>query len=389
MTERMLDGVRVIELGEMVSAPYAGRLLRSLGAEVIKIEAPNGDAARRYGPFSPDDFNHERSGLFEYLNAGKRSVVVDISEQEQVSALVGLISACDVVLSGYSDSQLSQWPINVNALMSEQTRLVFITIVSLGVEDASLPQIPASDLDASAISSVSWVIGETGRQPLSLPFLLPDYQAGTHGAAAAVAGLLGAHLGGKGLRIEIAAADVLAWYAGTNAMVYEPYGIRWERAGSRASGSGGPYPYAIFPCRDGYVCLIARTGQDWARFIDAMGSPEWSTQPRYQDLIAMGSQYPDEVDRLVVPLLARYTKVELHQLASEWGFPLAPLLTIDEVVSSPDLKMSGSFQTAKLPSPTPGALFPASPIRPHGTLDEELPLAPKLGEDTEQYLASC
>jgi crotonobetainyl-CoA:carnitine CoA-transferase CaiB-like acyl-CoA transferase len=216
------------------------------------------------------------------------------------------------------------------------------------------------DLHACALAGVSWVIGEPNREPLSLPFLLADYQAGVHAAAAAVAGLLGVQRGSGGQEAEITTTDVLAWYTGTNAMVYEPYGLEWARAGRRASGSGGPYPYGLFRCRDGFVCLIARSRQDWDRLVDALGRPEWASLPRYQDQVAMGRDYPDEVDALLAPILEEMSKDELWNLSQRYGFPMAPVATMREVLEQDLLGRSDVVTRTTSARAVP---FPPSPFR--------------------------
>jgi crotonobetainyl-CoA:carnitine CoA-transferase CaiB-like acyl-CoA transferase len=189
-----------------------------------------------------------------------------------------------------------------------------------------------------------------------------------------------------GETIDVASADVLAAAAGTNGLIYLHHGLqRWERAGRRAFASGGPYPYVILPCRDGAVCLIGRARQEWTRLVQAMGQPGWTEQPRYQDLQAMGRDYPDEVDALMKPWLASHTRAELLKLAEEFGFPLAPLRTMSEVVASPQFEHRRFFRD--IPHARLGSVrVPGPPWRTAGTAPPAAAAAPLLGEHTERIL---
>jgi crotonobetainyl-CoA:carnitine CoA-transferase CaiB-like acyl-CoA transferase len=354
-----LTGVNVLEIGEVVAAPYAGRLLRDLGARVVKLETLAGDPLRRRPPYVASKREATVGALFAYLNWGKESVAVEPRTPAAVDAIQVLVEQADVVVVGDSRQEIDRWSLDLSAFGRLHPRLVVVRIDTVGEAGASAG-VKLCDLHACALAGVSWVIGEPHRAPLSLPFLLADYEAGVHSAAAAVAGLLGVRRGLGGQNVEITTTDVLAWYTGTNAMVYEPYGLEWARAGRRASGSGGPYPYGLFRCRDGYVCLIARSRQDWDRLLDALGRPEWASSPRYQDQIAMGRDYPDEVDRLLAPILEELSKAELWDLSQRYGFPMAPVATMREVLEQ--VLFGRSDVVARHGAALP-VLFPPSPFR--------------------------
>ncbi len=140
----------------------------------------------------------------------------------------------------------------------------------------------------------------------------------------------------------------------------------------RAAGSGGAYPFVILPCRDGDVCLSGRTRQEWERFVEAMGSPDWARQPRYQKLRAMGTQYPDEVDALVQPWLLERTKAEIEQIAHQYQLTIAPLRTLADVLETPQLHDRGFLRDWRWRDRTlsvPGLPFKAANARSPDTGD--------------------
>ena len=204
-----------------------------------------------------------------------------------------------------------------------------------------LAGVPASALDAQAVSGTSWVLGEAGRAPLSVPPGVLECQAGAHLAAACLAARQASRPAQGGQVVDIALADVLAAYVAVNCRFYIHHGMQWARAGRRASNSGGAYPFVILPCKDGDVCLSGRTRPEWERFVQAMGSPDWAKEPRYTKLRAMGQQYPEEVDALILPWLRERTKAEIASVAHEFQLTIAPLREFDEILATPQLAERG------------------------------------------------
>ena len=336
-----LAGIRVVEWGELIAAAYCSKLLAEFGAQVVKLEAPAGDAARACGPFPGDVADPESSGLVLFLNSGKRSLVADVESAAGSQALHALLARADIFVTNQPLALRRRLGLDAPSLRARYPGLI---VVSLSVFGDSGPnaEVPAEAIDAYAASGTAWVIGEPGREPLIVPLLQADYQAGAHGAAAALMAVIGCRRHASvpdvapGESIDIASADIFAAAAGANGMIYLYYGLqKWARAGRRAFASGGPYPYVILPCKDGAVCLIGRARHEWARLVQAMGKPAWTADPRYQDLHAMGRDYPDEVDALITPWLLRHTRAELMELAETHGFPLGPLRTMAEVAASP------------------------------------------------------
>ena len=333
----MLKGLKVIEYGQFVSAPFCTKLMADMGAEVIKIEPPGkGDAARDYGPFPGDEPHRERSGLFLFLNQNKLGITLDVEKSEGRKILFNLLKESDVFVMNYPRKNISELGLDYSVPTPINPSLIYCSISPFGWE-GPYRDLPGSNIHCCALSGAGWSIGSPDREPLEIPMHQGDYQAGINGASAIMVALLHRHRKGRGQQIDISASDVMATYAGTNAILYLFYGLKWYRAGRRAYGSGGPYPYGIFPCKDGYVCLIARTPQDWDLLIKAVGNPEWSNHPRYRDQIAMGREYPDEVDSLLIPILKRYTQAELFEMARKWGFPMAPVRTVADTLKEPHL----------------------------------------------------
>lgn len=380
----MLSGLTVVEAGEFVAAPYCGRLLADLGARVIKLEPPGGDLARRYGPFPGGVPDPEKSGLFAFLNTGKESVVADFTDPAGREQARVLAARADVWITGYPCRQLTEQGLDWDILGRAHPRLVYCALSTFGWSGPYRDR-QGGGLHASALAGVTWAIGNPGRPPLQLPLTQADFQGGANAACAILVALYARRRSGAGQFIDVALAEVLANYAGIGSTLYLYYGLQWRRDGQRASGSMGPYPLGIFPCKDGLVVLIARSLRDWDRFLKAMGSPPWADNPRYRDQVAMGRDYPDEVDALVKDLLKDHSQEDLFRIAREQGFPLAPLRTIRDSLEDPQFAHRGFFETVELPGIGPVKL-PRLPFQFSSVKPRPLAAPPRLGQHTEAAL---
>lgn len=209
------------------------------------------------------------------------------------------------------------------------------TIVYYAGSSTCSPE-PRAALDGRALAArggAAVAIGEAERPPLSVPDGCLEHMVGSHIAGAAIAALLDGTA-----EVEVAGVDVVAWSVAANANLYVHYGAQWHRAGRRANGCGGGYPYSLFDVADGQFCLIGRTAPDWDAMIRAIGSPTWAQQSRYQDLRAMGQDYPYEVDERLQPWLLNMSRADLVALAAEFGFPGGPVLRPNEVLSVPSIQ---------------------------------------------------
>jgi crotonobetainyl-CoA:carnitine CoA-transferase CaiB-like acyl-CoA transferase len=197
--------------------------------------------------------------------------------------------------------------------------------IDMGVGDGA----PACGLTAAARGGVATAIGAPEREPLGLPFDIADHTVGLVACVAALDAL------STQTSASVSAPHALATFAGTNGLVYEPYGIPWTRERRRASQCGGPYPYGFWRAADGYVCAIVRARGEWERVLDMLGRPEWSTDERYSNLRRNGAELADELDALIEPWTSARTRAELLELAERHGVALAPVRRISEVGLEP------------------------------------------------------
>ena len=311
--------LRVVEISSGIAGAYCGWLLQQMGAEVTRIRV---SAAPEIDTTDPIEL------ALAYYAADKQTI--EAGDAAQAFAGADLVVTDDAprlaVLAGRSIADLA----------AARPDTVFGVTSVFGLT-GPLAGIPAVPLDAQAEAGVAWALGEQGRAPLAIPPGVLECQAGAHLAAACLMARLAGPAPDGGRIVDIALNDVLTHYVGVNCRFYIHHGMRWRRAGRRASDSGGAYPFVILPCADGAVCLSGRTRPEWQRFVEAMGTPAWSQEPRYQKLRAMGQQYPEEVDALVAPWLAERTKAEIAEIADSFKLTIAPLRDLMDVIATPQL----------------------------------------------------
>ncbi|MEJ2738863.1 MAG: CoA transferase, partial [Dehalococcoidia bacterium] len=354
-----LKGLKVIEYGNMVSAPYCTKLLAGLGAEVIKIEEPGtGDKSRHHGPFPGDMPDAEKSGLFLSLNTNKLGITLNLDKAKGMDIFKKLIEDVDIFVENNSPETIAKLGISYDELAKINPKLIMVSITPFG-QSGPYKDYKAYDINCCASGGVSIGIGEPDREPLTLPLMQGGYQAGVSAAIGVMSALLARKKTGEGQHIDISEVEVLATlHMAQNILTFLYRGITGIRRGIH--GGYFLYPCSILPCKDGYVSLIAPQKEQWERFINLMGNPSWAEDPRYQDRRAMNEQYPDEADELIIPWLKLYTKEEIFQLAQKNRIPIAPVYNIGELVNHPNLEQRNFF--TEVDHPNAGKLrYPEGP----------------------------
>ncbi|MEK7847730.1 MAG: CaiB/BaiF CoA-transferase family protein, partial [Chloroflexota bacterium] len=237
------------------------------------------------------------------------------------------------------------------------------------------------DINCAAAGGVSSGNGEPAREPLSFALSQCDYQGGLSAMGATMSALLFREATGVGQHVDISIAEVMgALHMGNNIPTYIYRGIVALRAGRR--GGPGRYPRTALPCKDGHFILSAIQLAEWVRFVELMGTPEWSKDPRYRDRRKMAEEYPEEVDALVSQWSTRYTKEEVFRMCQDRHIPCAPMRTADETLADTHLRERGYFLQGRTPA---GHAFemPGPSVRYSRTPWALRRQAPQLGEHNE------
>jgi crotonobetainyl-CoA:carnitine CoA-transferase CaiB-like acyl-CoA transferase len=379
--------VTVIELGEGVAVPYAGKLLAELGADVIKVETRSGDISRQVGPFPLDEPSQERSGMFAYLNCRKLGVVVDDNVTATGAATATGISAPDVLLvdESFLGSELYT---STERLLDIYPSAVIVTVTPFGTTGPRAG-LRGYNLSAAASGGTAYGVGEAARSPLALPYFQDLHQSGICAAIAAMMGLIGRSKDTVRQHVDISVQEIMAsLHCGyfLPRFIFEG-GVTGRRAGR--DGGAMLYPNTVMVCKDGLVSIVAPKLDQWKRFLHLLGDPEWAEEPRYRDRRAMQWEYKEEVDALIAPWFLKHTKKELLEVFHDARLPFAPILGPQEIIDSVHLQQRDAFRQCEFPADGT-FLAPAAPyIFSRSHLD--FGRAPLLGEHngSAQLAALC
>ena len=373
----------------MVSAPFCAKVLAELGADVIKVEPPSGDPARRRGPFPDDVFHPESSGLFLFANQGKRGITLDTGTDAGIGQLHRLLESAAIFVENQPYGVLKQVGVSAKQLAERHPHLIAVSISPYG-RTGDYKQYAGYDLQVNALSGMSFGTGHTHREPLTTPDQQAGFLAGVGGAYAAIVALLARDAaeadgrGDAGQYIDVADSGIIATLlTGYHLPTFIYRGIAGSRSGNRMRL--GLFPNCVLPCRDGYVCIDAPQLEQYQRFLNLLGNPGWTEDPRYRDRRAMSDQYPEEAESLIAPWFKEHDKDEILQLCLENRIPCAPVLTMDEVLESPHLLARRWFR--EIDHPRVGKLkYPGPPVRLHGSPLKVSSPAPMLGEHSDDVL---
>ena len=350
---RPLAGLRVIEVGEQIAAPFCGKLLAALGAAVVKVEPIGGDGLRGYGPFPGDVPHPERSGLFHYLNAGKQSVTLNIAKRSGMRLILDLVGQADVIVTdGSLRAPLRE---ELTTLAASDPGLVW-TEVSVFGNDGPHAGFAGGGLQAAA-GSIAYHLGDPDRAPLTPPAREAEYWGGLQASAATLVALHSRSRDGRGQRVDISSMESMS------TMVSAHRDLRAAKFGGAVTvGFGGDtprqgyhgwlLPWVTLPCKDGYAVIMSSSVRHWQRYLDQMENQEWVNDPRIYNLDRAYIENElsfDALDALQMQWLATKTKAELFDIFGRLPVPYQPVHTIAEVLESDHLRQRESLEELRYP----------------------------------------
>ena len=387
MSEGALEGLRILDLTQGVAGPYCTKLLSDYGADVLKIERPEGgDPARRAGPFPEDEPHPERSGLFLDLNTGKRSLTLNLKTESGQRILRRLAADSDAVVENFRPGTLARLGLSEEQLAEANPAAALVSISNFG-QHGPYRDFEADDMLLYAMGGGLAVTAYPGREP-SRPWLYaPLFLAGAMSASYSLGAITSSVRFGQGERVDISIQEVLACSldrASQNLMAYSYGGELFvtEDCNLRASA----FPTGVYggqlPCKDGYVNFLCYPYW-WDRFCRMVGREDLIDDTSYSDNL-LDPAFGPRIDALLYPWLLERTKIEVMDAAQAQGVPVAALNTTADLFADRQLRARGYFVELDHPETGPRE-YPGAQFKMSET-PASIRRAPLLGEHTLEVL---
>jgi glutaryl-CoA transferase len=325
---KVLEGIVVADLSRVLAGPFCAQQLADMGADVIKVESPEGDENRRWQPQLPNG----HSSNYASVNRGKRAMTLNLKSAEGVAILHRLIARADVLLHNFLPDTAARLGLGYDAVRAVNPRLIYCTINGYG-EKGALRNKPGYDLMVQAFSGTMSTTGFEGGPPVRSGVSFIDMATGIAAYGAIVSALLARERTGKGAWVHGSLLETAVSLLGYHA-------ISWLQGGQlpvkQGSGSASSVPYQAFACKDGHILLGAPNDAAWQRFCAALEDPALAADPRFATI----RQRVEHRD-ILIPLLE---KRFLEDTAATWvakleaqGVAVSPLQTLDQVFTHPQV----------------------------------------------------
>ena len=369
-----LYGLNVLDLTHYVSGPYATRLMATQGAEVVKIERPGrGDPARAIGPFAGGSRDTNHGALFLYLNTSKKSVTLDLQSPRGARILREMVEWADVLVENFRPGVMERLGLGYETLSAINPSLVFTSISNFGQTGPNRDWL-AREINLYAFGGLMFITGDPDREPLQMAAKLAQYGAGQNAFAATLSALWHRDTTGDGQWADVAISEYLATILENALSMYSYTGANFERTGNRGYGRAAWGPY---PCRDGYVGVIAGPDHNWPEMARLMDVAELN-DPKFDDRAGRGAN-ADDLDALMLPWLTSHDRHDIFERAQQRGLAFSYVANPDDILAWEHLRQRGFFAEV-------GEFhYPTGPFKSDG-IEWRLEPAPSLGQHTEQVL---
>ena len=364
-----LQGLKVVELARILAGPWAGQVLADLGAEVIKVEAPEGDDTRRWGPPFIERGDERSAAYFHATNRGKQSVLADFRDPDDCAMVRQLVAEADILIENFKVGGLRKYGLDYDSLREVNPRLIYCSITGFG-QDGPYAHRAGYDYIIQGMSGLMSVTGEPDGQPQKVGVAVVDVFTGIYASTAILAAVVQRQSTGQGQHIDMALFDVATAVMANQAMNYLATGTSPQRLGNAHPNL---VPYAVFGCADGWIIIATGNDGQYRRLCGLLGLPELAEAAEYltnADRIANRTTLTEALSAATT----RWTKADLLAACEEAGVPAGPINEMAEVFADPQITARG-MQIAP-----EGVRGVRSPMRFSGA---ELALdraSPKLGE---------
>ncbi len=327
-----LEGLKVIELARILAGPWAGQTLGDLGAEVIKVEAPEGDDTRQWGPPFVERENDKTASYFHSCNRGKSSVIVDFRTDEGKAVLIELVRDADILIENFKVGGLKKYGLDYENLAKVNPKLIYCSITGFG-QTGPYAHRAGYDYIIQGMSGFMSITGEPDGAPQRAGVAITDIFTGVYATSAILAALHMRARTGKGQHIDMSLLDSAVCVMANQALNYLTTGNPPQRTGNYHPNLS---PYQVFECRDGHIIIATGNDGQYQRLCDILGLPEMATAPEY----LKNANRVENREDMIAKLSARtvlMSKGELLTACEAKGVPAGPINSMDEVFADPQV----------------------------------------------------
>ncbi len=331
-----LEGLKVIELARILAGPWAGQTLADLGAEVIKVESPEGDDTRRWGPPFIEREGRREAAYYHACNRGKKSVIADFRTEEGRALVRDLVRDADIVIENFKVGGLAKYGLDHESLSAINPRLIYCSITGFG-QDGPYAHRAGYDYIIQGMSGLMSVTGAPEGQPQKVGVAVADIFTGVYATTAILAALHQRERTGRGQHIDMALLDVAVSIMANQAMNYLTTGEPPRRIGNAHQNLA---PYQVFDCADGWIIIATGNDAQYRRLCHILGLPEMAEDPDFATN-ADRLKNRDALERRLTEKTRQRSKADLLAACEAEGVPAGPINDLGEVFDDPQVKARG------------------------------------------------
>ncbi len=376
-----LAGLRVLEFGHIAAVPFCGMLLADLGADVVKVEAPQGDGLRTWPPIVEDAAGESFSLNFASLNRGKRSIVADLKDPAQLARVRELCSRADVIVENYRPGVLDRLGVGFEEVAKLQKSIVYCSISGYG-QHGRYAKRGAFDVVVQGASGLMSVTGEADGPPVKCGVPVADFTAGLYAAYTILAARGEAVRDQRAIHLDCSMLDCLLGISALQTSEYWGTGVAPRRLGSAHPRNA---PYQAFDASDAQIIIAAGNNELWREVCEATGKLELLDDPRFSG-IAQRADNQKALAAILQEVLCTRTAHEWLDEFERRGVPSGPMNSFASILGDPELTSTGLIQ--EMTVPVAGTTkTTAYPVQFNGNRVRASLPPPRLGEHSEQVFA--
>jgi len=344
-----LDGLKVVELARILAGPWAGQTLSDLGADVIKVESPEGDDTRKWGPPFVETDGGKTASYFHSCNRGKRSIAVDFRTPEGQETVRALVAETDILIENFKVGGLAKYGLDYASLAELNPGLIYCSITGFG-QTGPYAHRAGYDFIIQGMSGLMSITGEPDGQPQKVGVAVTDIFTGLYSTVAILAAVQQRHTTGKGQHIDMALLDCAAAITANQAMNYLTSGTAPVKMGNEHPNLT---PYQVFDCADGWIIIATGNDAQYQRLCTLLTLPDLAHNPAYRTN-ADRIENRDALTGLLTAATKQFDKADLLAACEAHGVPAGPINDLAEVFDDPQIIHRGlKLELGGIPSVRP------------------------------------